>query len=311
MQQNEGRILKPFINYYCDALPCGVGEYYLLKADDERRLSEGDIKVLCEVAISKNVLAGVRELYLKLPHYIDISDLFDKYKINGKIILPATEIALIPTKALVGNGLIIEIQDFSDLSDGLLNDIANFVGDEDIPVLLNLGDDLTEVGRVTNKFHMSPTELAESYGFLDRKCFVRGLNHVDKDDLNLVKNYNGFALLTPRSDAREGRGMVNIYHLINNQIKFGFGSGKCYNIDMIAEGRLSVQNTCSLLSDKDVIGWRDISPALSCGEGQLQIPFDEDMRDEVILEMRVNLGEIEERLIQKVKEIVRKLKEKK
>lgn len=303
--------IKPFKNYYCEALPCALGGYYAFLKDDERRLSMEDIKVLCELAIVKNMLAGVRFLYLKLPFFVDIEDLFDKYGVEGGIILPALEIFNIPTKALIGERLIIEIQSFSDLSDAFLGQLANFVGDWKLPILLNLGDNLLEVGKVVNRFKLTPTELAESYGFLDRKCLVMGLNHVDKDDLLLLKNYDAFAIISPRDDANEGRGFVNNYNLIYNDFPFGFASGKCYNIDMLGEGRLSIQNTCNLMSEGGVISWKDLEKALSCPSGELEINFDKDCTIEAILEERVSLGVPDEKLIEKVKQIAKKLKEKK
>ena len=135
MQQRYFVTLTPFKNYYCEALPCALGKYYELSPDDEKLLNETEIKTLCEYAIMKNVIAGVKEVYLKLPHYVEIDDLFDKHKVKGKIILPALEICLLPMKALVGDKLIFEIESFSDLTDAFLGDFADFVGDKDLPVI--------------------------------------------------------------------------------------------------------------------------------------------------------------------------------
>ena len=310
MQQRYFVTLTPFKNYFCEALPCALGKYCELSPDDEKLLNETEIKTLCEYAIMKNVIAGVKEVYLKLPHYVEIDDLFDKHKVKGKIILPALEICLLPMKALVGDKLIFEIESFSDLTDAFLGDFADFVGDKDLPVMLNLGDNLAEVGKVVNRFKKSPTELAEEYGLLDRKCFVRGLNHVDKDDLALLKNYEVIGVLTPRDDANEGKGFINNYNLVYNDFPFGFGSGKCYNIDMLGEGRLSCQNTANLLSERGTISLYNILKALACEDGQIQFDFDPDARQETLLEERICLGSIDEDIEHKVKQIAKRLKEK-
>lgn len=311
MQQRYFVTLTPFKNYYCEALPCALGKYYQLSQDDEKLLTENEIKTLCEYAIMKNVVAGVREVYLKLPRYVQIDDLFEKYKVKGKVILPALEICRLPMKALVGDNLIIEIESFSDLSDAFLTELADFVGDEDLTVMLNLGDNLSEVGKVVNRFKKSPTELAEEFGFLDRKCFAKGLNHVDKDDLALLKNYDVVGVLTPRSDAKEGKGFINNYNLVYNDFPFGFGSGKCYNIDMLGEGRLSCQNTANLLSEGGKVSFYDILKALACQSGQIELDFDPDARQETILEEKVCLGKLDESIENEVKQIAKRLKEKK
>lgn len=310
MQQRKTRKLKPFKNYYCEAIPCGVGKFYKFKKEDEGELSPDEVRILAEMGILKNSLGGVKEVYLKLPYFVEVDDLFDKYNMQGKIILPATQIFNIPTKALVGDRLILEIESFSELSDNFLNDLANFVGDEKIDVILNLGDNLEEVGKVVNRFNMSPTELAESYGFLDRKCYVRGLNHVDKDDLLLLKSYNAFAILTPRDDGEKGKGFVNNYNLIYHEFRFGFGSGGCYNIDMLAEGKLSCLNTANLMSRGGIVESEIILEALSYHSGQIEVEFDNGALDETILEERVCLGRLDEGLTDKVKQIAKKLKEK-
>lgn len=310
MQQRETRKLKPFKNYYCEALSCGVGKYYKFKKEDEGKLTLDEVRTLAEMAILKNSLAGVKELYLKLPYFVEIEDLFEKYGLQGKIILPATQIMNIPTKALVGDRLMIEIESFVDLNDDFLTDLANFVGDERLEVILNLGESLEEVGKVVNRFNMSPTELAESYGFLDRKCYVKGLNHVDKDDLLLLNNYDAFGIITPRDDGEHGRGGVNNYNLIYHEFPFGFGSGECYNIDMLAEGKLSCLNTANLMSESGLVGLDRILEALSCNSGQIEVDFENDALDDSILEERVCLGSIDEKLTDKVKKIGKKLKEK-
>ena len=310
MQQGNSITLSPFKNYYCEALPCSLGKYCDFEPADENRLSREDIKTLCDYTLAQNALAGVKEIFVKLPYYVDIENLFEKYKMLGKIIVPALQIESILTKALAGEKLVIEIDNFSDLTDEVLSKIADFVGSQDLPTILNLGDNLTEVGKVVNKFKMSPTELAESYGFLDRQCFVRGVNHVDKDDLLLLKNYDAFIIVMPRDDATYGKGFVNGYNLIYHGLSFGFGSGKCYNIDMLGEGRLHCQNTANLLSKGGLISFHDTLQALSCGGGQIEVTFDCDARRESLLEEKVCLGKPDRELTDKVKQIAKRLKEK-
>lgn len=310
MQQRATRKLKPFKNYYCEALPCGIGKFYNFKKEDEEKLSPVEVKTLCEMAIAKNAIAGVKEIFLKLPYFVELDDLFEKYGLKGKIVLPATQFSIVPTKALVGDKLIIEIESFVDLNDNFLNDLANFVGDEKLEVLINLGDNLAEVGKVVTRFNISPTELAESYGFLDRKCYVRGLNHVDKDDLLLLKNYDAFGIITPRDDGQHGRGFINNYNLTYNDFLFGFGSGGCYNIDMLAEGKLSSLNTSNLMSEGNVLDYSKVLDALSCERGEIEVEFDSDALGQTILDEKICLGRLEEKLIEEVKKIAKKLKEK-
>lgn len=308
MQQTGFANLRPFRNLYCSAVECGLSEF--CKVEQIAPLSDEELMQICEYVIAKNKQSGVKELFLKLPKFINIFDLFEKYELTGKVIISGLQIESIESKFITSGKIIIEIESLADFDENVLNKLAHFVGDYNLPVLLNLGDNLEEVGKVANKYKMSPTELAESFGFLDRKCYARGLNFVDKDDQLLLKNYDVTLILSPRSDGEEGKGFVNNYNLIYHDLSFGFGSGKCYNVDMLAEGKLSILNTSNLMNESGLVKCDKILDALSCETGEIQIPFDEDALFETILDKKVNLLNIDESLKVNAKKIAQKLKEK-
>ena len=149
--------------------------------------------------------------------------------------------------------------------------------------------------------------MLESFGFLDRKCLLYGLNFVDKEDQKLICDYDKTCIFSPRSDGEEGKGGINLYNFIYNKIKFGFSSGRCYNIDMLAEGKLAIINTNNLMYDNSLIDSQKVLESLE-DSGQLEIDFDDEEPLENLLDKRVELEE-DEFNIEKVKEIVKKIKE--
>ena len=310
MQFEENKVkLNGFKNYYCDALYCALGEFINPSSYQLNSLSDEDLKTICEYSVVKNIMAGVRELNLKVPKYGFGRDALEKYGLYGKEIIDAELIGLIPTSALVGEKLAIELSNLSEFTPQFLSETSEFVALSDCEIIIELGQDLEEVGKLVNKYNCSPVEMLESFGFLDRKCFVYGLNFIDKDDQKLLKDYNVTCIFFPVSDGENGFGAINLYNFIYHQLKFGFSSGKCYNIDMLKEAKLAKLNTANLMNDSGLIDLNDLLEPLEAKIGET-ITLDECERKENVLNKRVFIMHKDyQKLREEVKKIAKELKE--
>ena len=318
MQNNKK--LKLFKNAYCDAIGLALSEFMDIRKDiDENDLQSllnyDDIEKICEYAIVKNKLAGVGEIFLKVPKPSIAGKYFEKYSLCGREILSARLIECLSAKDLVGGRLIIEVESLLEYNEDYLSKIIDFCASTDTPLIVKMGQSLEEVGKVVNKFNASPAEVLEDYGFLDRQCYIYGLNFLDKDDQKLLKRYNPTLILSPRDDGECGRGAINLYNFIFNDLKFVFSSGKCYNIDMFLEGKLALLNTANLMYERGLVDCEIVLNALQSGEGELNLEIEDDCLKETILDKKVFTKDDQLKtrfgnLREEIKEIARRIKEK-
>ena len=303
-----------FKNYFCDSISCALGEFInpfidFFEEDILNKLSKDDVNMLVKYAVIKNKIAGVTELFIKVPFAGAGRQALDEFGLGGKEIISAKQMYELNAKDFVGDRVMLMIEDLMDYKEGYLLEISDFLAKADMPVLICLGRDLEEVGRLVNRYNSSPALLLENFGFLDRKCYIYGLNFIDKDDQKILANYNPLLIFSPRSDGEEGKGAINLYNFIYNHLKFGFSSGKCYNINMPAEGKLALLNTNNLMFDNRLINCEDIINSLS--ESQIEV---KKGNKNVVLDENYHLKdeklENEYLLLQeKIKDIVKKIKE--
>ena len=314
MQDITKRKIKSFKNYYCDALYCSLGEFFdsetISQILENKMLTSQQIKILCEYAVIKNKMAGVSYLNLKVPDFGYGVELLEKYEMKGHEIVSANLMNCMPSKALVGQRLMLEVENLLEYNENFLSDLSDLSATAGIPLIFSLGQDLEEVGKIVNKFNLSPVQTLESYGFLDRECYVIGLNFIDKEDQKLLKDYNVTCILSPCCDGEEGRGAINLYNFVYNELKFGFSSRKCYNVDMLKECYLARVNTSNLMYESDLIDIENLLSAVS-DDNLIEIDWDELSKDENILNqtIRININEYEH-IRKETREVIKNLKEK-
>lgn len=306
--------LKGFKNAYCDALGSSLNEFVDLRKMEEENeiagfLTEEETKKIVEYAIIKNKIAGVSELYLKVPNVGFVGELGLKYGLCVKEIVSARIIDNLSVKDFVGGNIIVEVESLLEYNDGYLSKIVDFCASTDTPVLVKVGQDLEEVGRVVNKFKMSPSEVLEDYGFLDRKCLIYGLNFFDKEEQKLIKNYQPTLILSPKDDGESGRGAINLYNLVYNEFDFNFASGKCSKIDMLLEGKLALLNTANLMYERGLVPAGVVLQALQSMTGEVSVEIDEFARKEIVFDKIVSIEDesLKNRFLQlrnDIKEIV-------
>ena len=311
LRNKDEIVINGLKNYYCDVLGCAFGEFLSNEELEDITLSEQQLEDVCEYVVLKNKEAGVSEVNLKVPKVGFGVRALDKYGMKGKEIISTDKIDEIETKNLVGQRLMIELDSLIEYDQNVLSNVSNFVAIIDCEILVRLGQDLEEVGKAVNRYNMSPVSILESFGFLDRKCLVYGLNFIDKDDQKLLKDYEIKCVFSPRSDAEIGRGAINLYNFIYNELKFGFSSEKCYNIDMLNEVKLAKYNTSNLMFENGLLDDEILLESLQSEYGKIHIKMSPYERDENVFDKNVVLPQEDlKSLREKIEKIVKELKEK-
>ena len=309
MIRQENKVtLRGLKNYYCDVLSCVFGEFLTDEEISNLKLTDEELQTVCDYAVLKNKQAGVGEVNLKVPKISFGVKSLEKYGLIGKEIIDAEKIGEIETKMLVGERLMVELSSLTEYDQNFLSNVSNFVALIDCEILIRLGQDLEEVGKAVNRYNLSPVSILESFGFLDRKCIVYGLNFIDKDDQKLLKDYETQCVFSPRSDAEIGRGAINLYNFIYNELKFGFSSEKCYNIDMLGEVKLAINNTSNLMYESGLLDNEILLQSLQSNYGENEIEMlsfekEDNIFDKRISKPQVDLNVLREKIISIVKQI--------
>lgn len=84
---------------------------------------------------------------------------------------------------------------------------------------------LQEVGECVTEYNATPVELLESYGMFDIPCIIIGGTYIDKEEMQILNNYNVSVITTPNSDLMLGYGIAPICAYIKNNINVGIGTG--------------------------------------------------------------------------------------
>lgn len=318
--RNETNIkLKGFQNYFCDGVASALGEFIDVYNDYNeeeilKKINIDELKTLIEYSVLKNKIAGVKFLNIKVPMAFVGREALEKFELEGNEILSARVMPNLSTKDLLGGRLILHIEDLLDYEEGYLESISDFCGRTDIPVMISLGQDLEEVGKLVNKYNKSPVEVLEDFGFLDRECYLQGLNFIDKEDQKLLMQYNPTLILSPRDDGESGKGAINLFNLIYNRLKFVFSSGRCYNIDMLGEAKLANLNTQNLMFRRGLIEDEKLLESLQWNNGEVEIPLEKESNLNCIFDFKYVNGDsqLQEKLSlyrEKIKEIIKRIKE--
>ncbi len=319
MRNDENMILKGFQNYFCDGIASVLGEYLDVYTDYNEdkileKISIEDLKTIVEYAVLKNKVAGVKFLNIKVPVSKIGREALEKFDLEGNEVLSARIMPNLTTKDLLGGNLFLHIEDLLDYEEGYLESISDFCGRTETPIIITICQDLKEVGKLVNKYNKSPVEILEDFGFLDRECYLQGLNFLDKEDQKLLKQYNPTLILSPRDDGESGRGAINLFNFIYNRLKFVFSSGRCYNIDMLGEAKLANINTQNLMFSRGLIKEESLLESLQYKKGENEIPLEIESNLHCIFDCKYE-NKDEKLLAQlslyrkKIKEIIKGIKE--
>lgn len=256
-------VVKPFVNTFCNSSKAVENSYGLeLKNVDkllsacethegEEKIVEEDLKVFFSSLIStKSTLSGA---------------CFD----NNVWALTHRKI-----KNITDNKLYLEyVENIDKLSETELDEICLRVNQNKGRLIIKVGQTLDELGAIDKMYKKPVSQVLEDFGLLDRKPIIVGGNCLEKDELELLRNYDCSFVVTPYDDARNGRRPTNLITLKSFGFDVGIGSGESAEIDFFAYMRQILMNMRAMFEDKNIISEQEVllmatnsNPSICLGE---------------------------------------------
>ncbi|MBP3390047.1 MAG: amidohydrolase [Clostridia bacterium] len=135
--------------------------------------------------------------------------------------------------------------------------LITFAAKNGLPVSTHMSETLTEVGDCTVKNNdLSPPQLLEDYGFFDRQATVFHAVHCDKDDLDILANYDINIVSCPASNLKLASGIAPIYAASQKGINVALGTDGAYSnnsYDMFKEMFLAATLNKAALYKADIL----------------------------------------------------------
>jgi 5-methylthioadenosine/S-adenosylhomocysteine deaminase len=142
----------------------------------------------------------------------------------------------------------------------------------------HISETLSEVGIIDSKYQMTPIGLLESYGFFDSPCVLAHCVHCDKDDIEIMKNYEISVASNPSSNLILGSGIAPLYSFVKNNINVSIGTDGAAsnnNLNMFKEMYLAdnlqagVLNQASAITTIDALKMATVRGAMALGYDNL------------------------------------------
>lgn len=216
------------------------------------------INAFCEDlpgVIEKNVAAGVKYLQILTARPQEVASLMREQGLDGRVVVS-------PEKVLDGGCEKLKNLDypFAVYVDILECDekTVEAVSMLNLPVVIPLFENLQRTGEISAMFDTSPAKLIEELGFLDRDCTIVGGMYADKDDLEILGNYNAKMVLCPRAFARRGGTFANLLLMKKQGLDLQMGTLDNAEIDFTKEIEFLHLTTLALLENESAIDKKEI-----------------------------------------------------
>lgn len=131
-----------------------------------------------------------------------------------------------------------------------------FAKKHSLPMSTHLSETLKEVGDCIEQRKQTPPQYLESMGFFDRKATLHHCVHMDKDDIEILQNYNVSVVTCPSSNLKLASGFAPVYSFLQKGINVAIGTdGPASNdsLDMFKEMFLVATLQKAYLGESDVI----------------------------------------------------------
>lgn len=158
------------------------------------------------------------------------------------------------------------------------NELNKYAIKHNILKSTHISETLKEVGEIANKYGMSPIETLESFGFFDSSSLLAHCVHIDKDDIEIIKNYDVSIATCPSSNLILGSGIAPLYSFIKNNINVSIGTdgaGSNNNLNMFKEMYLAdnlqagVLNQFRAITTIDALKMATVRGAIALGYDDL------------------------------------------
>lgn len=216
--------------------------------------SEAAAEALADAKMRAWVNIGARCVNLQ---YVDIEDLEEEYKdmLNLSPLIKPIKYA----------------HAVYSCSDEIYSGFIDFANKHNLVFTTHASETLAEVGKNHTQTGLTPIALLEKYGAFDMKCLLAHCVHLDKDDINILKQYEGVSVSTnASSNLYLGSGIAPIYSYLKNGINVCLGTdGPASNnsLNMFKEMYLvknlqsGIMNDASLVTSLEVLKMATINGA--------------------------------------------------
>ena len=167
--------------------------------------------------------------------------------------------------------------------------MLEFAKAKNLPLSIHLSETLKEVGDCTTKHNgLTPPAYLESLGFFDKHCLCYHCVHMDKDDLQILTDYNIDVATCPSSNLKLASGIAPIFAMQNKGLNIAIGTdGAASNnsLDMFKEMYLVATLSKVSLYDASVVSARDVlkmatlngAKALGFNSGKIEVGKNADL----------------------------------
>lgn len=146
-------------------------------------------------------------------------------------------------------------------SDEEIEDKIIYSKQKNLPLSIHLSETLTEVGDCSVKTGKSPVEYLEDLGFFDRPTTCYHCVHMDKDDAQILANYDVNVVTCPASNLKLASGIAPLNSFLSKNINICIGTdgpASNNNIDMFKEMFLCSTLQKAQLYDSEIFGARQV-----------------------------------------------------
>ena len=196
------------------------------KLEDKVRLKKQFVSECIKNGITR-IIDVSRDSLLSAKVYMDYDidiflavKLFPDENIDEKVVdNKIAEIKRINNRA----STILAFDSVFDFNEDQITEIVKYAKKHNMHIYTKISQSLDEVGECDKIYNMSPVEYLESLGILDRKCIIGGCEYLDKEDLELLQNYDCTLCLSVSDDLVKGVGFAPIYSMLNKGLKICVG----------------------------------------------------------------------------------------
>ncbi len=208
-----------------------------------------------EKVILSNVKAGVGEIIVVTDNYLFTKLLLEKYGIDYKIALRVEDAREVEN--IDKDKLLVYVEPCFDEEDEL-DEASDFAGKNSLKVFINMFDNLQKTGELNSSTGKLPIHYIEDFGLLDRGGYISGAICCDKEDFNILNQYDFEIVVRPVRDLKKGNGLANIVQIQNAGMSCSIGTMDDCFVDMFQNVRVLTFGTRGLLCDEDAISLDEV-----------------------------------------------------
>lgn len=245
---NGNYVMCPFVNAFCDSKK--ALEYTYGRQVNDLKVDFLKIKISAE---KKNVVEQGAPLDVMLFGFMQLKNI-----LAGTTAVGFNDMNVSNIKLFEGKIDFKCIENIDKYSETELDLIVEDACKSNKKLYLKVGQSLDELGAIDKIYRKPLSQVLEDFGFLDRKPTIVGGNCLEKDELQLLKDYDCKFVICPSEDGKFGRRFTNIKTLQYLDFSIGIGSGYSFEIDFFAYMRQILMNMRSMFEDKNILSEKDV-----------------------------------------------------